>query len=154
MTAGDYSIEFDISEEFWKRFIDLHGASKPQRMTMVQHFREWITKEMEDKLSRMPDLGFEDEKVERIKIAVTTFAFDNAELILLLKERGAAIASDNFNKMRELDTKINQLKKEKLSIFVRPCSVFMTFEHEEGKARASQFDDLTTAETATEEEKA
>jgi hypothetical protein len=48
---------------------------------MAHYFREWITKEMEDKLSEIDDLGFEEEPVERIKIAVTSFAFNNADLI-------------------------------------------------------------------------
>ena len=39
---------------------------------------------MEKRLDQMPDLGFEDEPVEHIKIAVTTFAFNNAAIINLL----------------------------------------------------------------------
>jgi len=99
---------------------------------MAMFFRDWMTEEMERRLTIMPDLGFEEEPPEQIKIAVTTFAFDNADLILLLRERGAAITCDNFDRMREIDAEINQLKDEKLEKFVRPCSVFMTFESEEG----------------------
>jgi len=109
VTAGDYTCEFDISEEFYQRFLDMHGGSKPAGTTMIVHFRHWITREMEEKLTNMPSLGF-DEDVDRIKIANTTFAFDNAELINLLKQRGAAISSDKFDLMRELDKEINALK--------------------------------------------
>lgn len=35
---------------------------------------------MEARLNKMEDLGFEEE-LEEIKVAVCTFAFDNAELI-------------------------------------------------------------------------
>lgn len=35
----------------------------------------------------LPDLGYEDEPQD-IKIAVTTFAFKNHEIINLLKQRG------------------------------------------------------------------
>ena len=154
VTAGDYTIEFDISEEFFNRFIEQHGSKKRIGDTMATHFREWITKEMEDKLALMPDLGFEDEPQERVNIAVTTFAFDNAELINLLRERGAAITADDFNRMREIDAQINTLKNEKLAIFVRPCSVFMTFESEEGYQRANKFDEITESEDATPEIKA
>lgn len=80
----------------------------------------------------MPDLGFEDEPVDEIKVAITQFAFDNAELVELLKQRGAAITADNFNLMREIDKQINDLKNEKLAQFTRPVSCFMTFENEEG----------------------
>jgi len=91
VTAGDYTIEFDIEERFYRVFKENHGASKPADMTMVQHFKKWITAEMESKLKQMPDLGFEDEPQEEVKIALATFAFDNAELILLLRERGLYI---------------------------------------------------------------
>lgn len=87
---------------------------------------------METKLSKMPDLGFEDSPPERIEIAATTFAFENAPLINLLRERGTAIKADNFDKMREIDAKINDYKNEHLKDVTRPCSVFMTFETEEG----------------------
>ena len=40
---------------------------------------------MEDRLSELPDLGYEDEPIERIVIAMLTFAFDNAEVINILK---------------------------------------------------------------------
>lgn len=132
VTAGDYTIEFDIEEPFWQKFLELHGSSKPIGTTMVVHFRNWITKEMEDKLSALPDLGFEDHEVTRVKIASTNFAFDNAELIVLLKQRGAAISADDFDTMRALDKQINELKKAKLDSLTRPVSVFMTFENEEG----------------------
>ena len=102
ITAGDYTCEFDIEEEFYNQFLTMQGGKKPQGMTMIVHFRNWITKEMEDKLSAMPSLGF-DTGVDRIKIANTTFAFDNADLINLLKQRGAAISADNFDLMRQID---------------------------------------------------
>jgi hypothetical protein len=102
ITAGDYTCEFDIKEEFYNQFLTMQGGKRPQGMTMIVHFRNWITKEMEDKLSAMPSLGF-DTEVDRIKIANTSFAFDNADLINLLKQRGAAISADNFDLMRQID---------------------------------------------------
>lgn len=61
VTAGDYSIEFDISKEFYAKFIEEHGHEKDVTTTMIVHFRKWLTKGVEDRLSQMPDLGFEDE---------------------------------------------------------------------------------------------
>jgi hypothetical protein len=55
---------------------------------------------MSRRLTEMPDLGYEDEPVETVKIALVTFAFDNAELINLLKQRGAAIKFEKFELMR------------------------------------------------------
>lgn len=43
---------------------------------------------MEDRLTKLPDLGYEDPAPARIKISMITFAFNNAELIKLLRLRG------------------------------------------------------------------
>jgi hypothetical protein len=44
---------------------------------------------MEMRLTEFPDLGIDgDEADEHIKIAVVTFAFDNAEIIYALTKRG------------------------------------------------------------------
>ncbi len=45
----------------------------------------------------MPDLGYEDETPEKIYISLITFAFDNAELINLLKDRGNAIKFEKWD---------------------------------------------------------
>jgi len=55
---------------------------------------------MEARLSKMEDLGFEEEPQDVVKVAVCTFAFDNAELIQLLKERGSLIKTEQWVKMR------------------------------------------------------
>ena len=78
VTSGDYTIEFDITDEFFDRFVTQHGANKPDNMPMATYFRDWIQNEMENKISRIPDLGYGDEPPERIEIAATTFAFENA----------------------------------------------------------------------------
>ena len=52
---------------------------------------------MSERLTKLPDLGFEDEPPERINIALITFAFDNAELINLLRDRGNAIKFEKFD---------------------------------------------------------
>lgn len=142
VTAGDYTIEFDIDEAFWEKFCLTQLRTKPLGQAIIVHFRNWITKEFETKLSACPDLGFEDEPLEHIHIAACNFAFNNAQLINMLKARGAAINSDNFDEMRRIDQQINDLKngegeKENLT---RPVSVFMTFQKEEGIKRALVFE--------------
>ena len=42
----------------------------------------------------MPDLGYEDEPVEHIKVATTFLAFENAQLIQLLKTRGDIVKNE------------------------------------------------------------
>jgi len=61
LTSGDYSVEFDIPKEFYDKFIEEEGPNKDPGMTMIVHFRNWISSQMEFRLTQMPDLGFEDD---------------------------------------------------------------------------------------------
>ena len=70
---------------------------------------------------------------------MTTFAFKNAEIINLLKERGEIIKGENWDEMERIDAKINSHKDANLEDLMTPCAVFMTFENEEGVNRAINF---------------
>lgn len=67
---------------------------------------------MEQRLDRLPDLGYEEDPVEHVKIAVTSFAFKNAEIIHLLKERGDIIKNEQWDQMPVVEQKINHYKNE------------------------------------------
>lgn len=93
VTAGDYTIEFDISPGFFSKFIETEydawcrKQEEDEGVKYITHqeaFKDWITHEMETRLDRMPDQGMEDEPVEHVKIAKATFAFKNSEIIALL----------------------------------------------------------------------
>jgi hypothetical protein len=84
-------------------------------------------------------LGFEEEPPERIKIALITFAFDNGEVINLLKARGSAIKFEKFDRMREINAQIEKVKTENLEKLERPVSAFLTFENEEGLNRCINY---------------
>ena len=60
ITAGDFTIEFDISAAFYEKFVLTQGGSKPASASMGEHFRDWIHNEMENKLSKMDNLGYDD----------------------------------------------------------------------------------------------
>ena len=94
---------------------------------------------MERRLSLLPDLGYEEEPVQDIRIAVTTFAFKNHEIINLLKKRGEIIKAEDWDEMAVMDDKINKLKNDQLEELTTPCSAFMTFENEEGVNRALKY---------------
>ena len=90
ITAGDYTVEFDIPPEFFERWADRgymkfvgkqHRERRKYYIAKVDAFRDWITDEMERRLDLLPDLGYEEEPVEHVKIAMTSFAFRNAETI-------------------------------------------------------------------------
>jgi len=53
---------------------------------------------MERRLEQLPNLGFDgDDEESSVKVAVTTLAFDNAAIINLLRDRGAAIKAENWD---------------------------------------------------------
>ena len=88
----------------------------------------------------MPDLGYEVVPEARTKVAVTTLAFKNQDIIKLLRERGLAIRKEKWDEMRKIDQKINELKDKEFERITTPCSVFMTFETEEGYNRAIEME--------------
>lgn len=93
----------------------------------------------------MPDLGYEDEPVTEVKIAVTTLAFKNADIINLLRKRGNAIKAEDWDGQRKIEEEINELKNKEFDVLITPCSVFMTFENEEGVNRALNYDEAVEA---------
>jgi len=154
ITAGDYSIEFDISASFYQKFLDGKGnVNNPkidnevefewdENKTHAENFRIWIQNQIELRMSKLPDLGYEEEKQEHIDVAVTSLAYDNSKLIGLLRERGTHIINDKWDKMREVDAKINEMKKTDLDTWCTPVSVFITFQLEEGLQRALNFKEV------------
>lgn len=92
ITAGDYTVEFNIDSEFYKQFED-RFLDKFNPMPEIMQLKYFIKDELERRLGEIPCLGFEGRKgdIEPIKICLVTFAFDNCQLINWLKERGSYI---------------------------------------------------------------
>lgn len=111
ITAGDFSIEFDLDPTFFADFLAIEKPDWVKKCaekgmtfnTDASCFHTWIRYEMERRLSLMPDLGFEEEPVEDIKIAVTKLAFKNAEIVNLLRLRGAAIKAENWEEQKKIE---------------------------------------------------
>lgn len=59
-------------------------------MSEIAQFRLYVKDEMEQRLTEFPSLGIDGAEGDDIavKIAMVTFAFDNAEIIYSLKKRG------------------------------------------------------------------
>jgi hypothetical protein len=107
----------------------------------LSQFKEWFRKELEDRLTRLPDLGYEDEVPDRINIAMLTFAFDNAEVISMLRERGEYIKKEEYEKMRKVDGEINDYVQNNITKIARPVTAFITFENEEGFNRCAEYNE-------------
>jgi hypothetical protein len=59
VTAGDYTIEFDLKEETYDVFKKTY-FDKNSPMSEASQFRLYIQKELEDRISEFPDLGFDE----------------------------------------------------------------------------------------------
>mmetsp|Transcript_28819 Transcript_28819/g.38447 ORF Transcript_28819/g.38447 Transcript_28819/m.38447 type:complete len:120 (-) Transcript_28819:1874-2233(-) len=101
---------------------------------------------MERRLAQLPDLGYEDEPQAFVRVAVTTFAYKNGDIIHALRQRGACIKANDWEGIKRADENINKIKKSQLEQLTTPCSVFMSFECEEGINRALEFDKLVEAD--------
>ena len=102
--------------------------------TSVQGFQAWFRYTVETRLKRLPDLGYEDEP-DKIKVAVMTLAFNNYDVIELLRKRGTAIIAEKWDKQREIEKQIEILKNENIERLTNPCHIFLTFQNEEGAER-------------------
>lgn len=122
-------------------------------LTKVASFRDYLQQVLEERLTRLPDLGYEDPAPDRIRISMISFAFDNAALINLLRARGTCIKFENYDGMRALNVKINELKStpEKVKAMNRPVTAFLTFENEEGVNRAKSYADTVQGDPALED---
>lgn len=146
ITAGDYSVELKVTEKMWKNFLRTQYKREVGK-TKLHQFRNYLQRELEDRLTEMPDLGYEEETPEKINICLITFAFDNSELINLLKERGNAIKFEKWDKMRVINKKINELKTKNADKYNRPVTAFITFENEEGINRCRAYNDVVQTDS-------
>ena len=83
----------------------------------------------------------EDEDRTNVKVSAINFAYDNYELIALLRARGAAITSLDFDKMRLLQNQLKEMVKDH-DMYVkltRPVCAFITFESDDGYNEALSY---------------
>ena len=104
----------------------------------------------------MDNLGY-DEDIQQIKIAQITFAYNNREVINWLQKRGQYINKHKWDKVDEIQKEIfdNLQRKDPndpnkpcpeaqalLDKLQKPCTCVVTFEEEEGYARASKYNEI------------
>ncbi len=98
---------------------------------------------LNEELTRQKESGTfdaENNTLSSVKVADIVFAFDNADLIHLLRERGNAIMNQKFEKMREVEQKISNLKKDNYDKLTTPVCAFITFEEEDAYILAQAFE--------------
>ena len=88
VTAADFTVEYEITKALWDRFL-LSGSVIPGEVKAVA-FEAFLKEEIEKIVSSEEGVLSNDE--EEIKIANISFAFDNCQLVSMLKTRGAFVA--------------------------------------------------------------
>jgi hypothetical protein len=100
VTAGDYSVNFEITHnqfEFFKNVYYQESNPVPQLL----QFKHMIRFELDKRLTKLNSLMmYEDpnRNVDRddLNIAITSFTFENGNLIRRLKNRGVFINNEDW----------------------------------------------------------
>jgi hypothetical protein len=108
ITAADYTVEMEIKEDFYHKFIEEHGGSKSPEVPMAVHFKNWLTKKIEQNIMALPDQHYEEVRPDRINVVNITFAYRNEQIIRLLRHRGDAIKSGDWKTVDSIEKSINK----------------------------------------------
>ena len=102
ITAADYTVEFKINQSMYDQFVrDFYDETNP--ISEIGQCRLYIKEEMEKRLASFPS---HCEVEEEIKIAMVTFAFDNAEIIRGLRKRGKAIRQEDWDLLEKINDRM------------------------------------------------
>lgn len=105
VTAGDFTVVYQIPDEVWFNF-ELQHEDKTR--AEGSDFEDYLKTQFEKLVSLQPSVLFpEQDPPPPAKIANITFAFNNAKLIKLLKKRGTVVAEGNFYKLEAIDQEIS-----------------------------------------------
>lgn len=146
ITPGDYTAEMEITDKQYRFFMDNifpRERSKRADISIGEALKTYIKKELEriltDKLNELKPTN-DNLKVHEVKIADIVFAFNNARLISLLRLRGGHIVFQRYDKMREVEAQISELKSNEYESLTKPVHAFITFEEEDGLIVAQEFE--------------
>jgi len=168
ITAADFTVEFDITEEMWDNFKDKEMGKYPgysEARAFKRELKHDVEREIRKSIQTKKDRhggeyvasagkgagkkpkhkkkvgGMEEEDPDAVRIVDITFAFNNHKMINLLKKRGAAITALNFDKMRLHDEELTAMihDDECYNDFTRPVCAFITFENDDHYNEACSF---------------
>ena len=115
VTPSDYTLYFTLDSEISQQFD--REIFKPDQFELSrgEQFKRWIKNEI---------LNFN--RRDEVKIVRIDLAFDNQEMIELLKSRGLAIRNSNVDMVVNQELQINGRKGDHYHTTI--CGVFVTFE--------------------------
>lgn len=107
ITAGDYTVEFDISPKFYATFVEQY-LDKSNPIPEVMQLKLFLKSELERRLTQMPAQGLDGPEgdVAPVKIATLALAFDNAQVIKWLRTRGTHIKNEDWAKLEKINETI------------------------------------------------
>ena len=155
ITAGDYTVEFNIPRIAYDNWFNEQyirsGGPKDKDESPALALKEFMAREIErildDWIRNNPQAARPEDAMakkrkkkakkegleeERTRVADIVFSFNNRELILALRARGAKIAANDFNGMREADKKVQEVMTDFESVTI-PTAAFITFESDDSK---------------------
>lgn len=168
VTVQDYTVEMDITnvmwEEFESNFYERHKneEEKTKRMSKALYLKKYLISKIGEILTHYNENHYIHEKdheglgnyeltdaeKEKLQVRVfdVSFAFNNHNLIEILKKRGTAITSLDFDQVRESDEKINEMIKDdkQYENLTKPVCAFITFYTDEGKNAAISYSERET----------
>ncbi|CDW85661.1 UNKNOWN [Stylonychia lemnae] len=150
ITPGDYTLHYEITDEAYNNFLSTiysQNGDEEKGVSRGMSLKNYLRKEIEailtEKLQQVRATNPEEcknIKISTVKIADIAFSFNNAELISLLRERGQHIMYQRFDKMREAEAKISELKDRRFIDLTKPCDAFITFEEEDSSIIGQKFE--------------
>jgi hypothetical protein len=107
ITAGDYSVEFDLEQKTYENFLEKY-YDKENPMSENAQFKLYVQDELEARINAMPDQGYDEPHLRDVpkKIAQITFAYENTKIIEWLTYRGYYIKTEKWEKMKKIEAKI------------------------------------------------
>lgn len=106
-SAADYTVEFRILPEMYEYFQEKY-LDETNPISEIGQFRTYVKDEMESRLTEFPALGIDGPEgdIMPVKIAMITFAFNNAEIIHNLYDRAYYIQGESWKAVEKLHKKM------------------------------------------------
>ena len=143
ITCADYSVEFEINHEGYKKWLFEHkamiGSDQALKTSPAQYLKRHLKNNIEGLLREVPHQEEEARLIQKnMKIADISFAFHNNSIIKKLKKRGNLISEQDFGKLKEYEKKLNDYvtNEKNFDLLTEPTDVFIVFEDKEGRDAA------------------
>ena len=132
-TASDFTIKLRITPRMWQSFKE-DQAKQLNPLPLDQQIKQAV----ERKVQELPPVLRGHEKVT-IEVAAVSIAYQNGQIIDLLRARGTHITNGNLKAIPEIDNKVNLLFLTQSEKLTTPVTAFITFTTQEGYERCSEF---------------